>query len=349
MFGAPVLRTEDPRFLRGEGRYLENVEIDGALRAVFVRSIMPHARLSGVEVEAARAMPGVVAVLVAGDLDLPPQPPSGNVEGASGTLEGPFSREILARTRRCATWARRSRSSWRRRCAGPRTRRRWWSPTTSRSPRSSTRRRPPPTARPCSGPSSAATSRTSSSRTGTPRTCWPGPRSWCAGRFVNQRLAPVPMETNGIAVVPGARRERSRCGSPRRCRSTSASDLADALGVEKAAVRTIAPDVGGGFGAKLQVYPGVPGGRARGAGPGSAGPLDGDAQREHGEPHARPRPGAARGDGGEARRHARGDARGAAGRHGRLSDRRVPAHHDAGDAGRRLPVPRDRVSRAAAS
>ena len=32
-------------------------------------------------------------------------------------------------------------------------------------------------------------------------------------------------------------------------------DLADALGVEKDAVRTIAPDVGGGFGAKLQVYP----------------------------------------------------------------------------------------------
>ena len=42
MFGVPALRSEDPRFLRGEGRYLENIPIPDALRAVFVRSIMPH-------------------------------------------------------------------------------------------------------------------------------------------------------------------------------------------------------------------------------------------------------------------------------------------------------------------
>ncbi len=99
MFGVPALRTEDPRFLRGEGRYLENIPIPGALRAVFVRSIMPHARIDGVEgLEAAREMPGVVAVFTADDLRIPPQPPSGNVEGATGTLEeGAFMREVLAR------------------------------------------------------------------------------------------------------------------------------------------------------------------------------------------------------------------------------------------------------------
>ena len=42
-------------------------------------------------------MPGVAAVFTADDLRIPPQPPSGNVEGASGTLEGPFAREVLAR------------------------------------------------------------------------------------------------------------------------------------------------------------------------------------------------------------------------------------------------------------
>ena len=99
MFGLPALRTEDPRFLRGEGRFLENILIPGALRAVFVRSIMPHARIEGVEgLAAARAMPGVVAVYTAADLQIPPQPPSGNVEGATGTLEeGSFLREVLAR------------------------------------------------------------------------------------------------------------------------------------------------------------------------------------------------------------------------------------------------------------
>ena len=69
MFGVPALRSEDPRFLRGEGRYLENIVIPDALRAVFVRSIIPHGRITGMEgVEEARSMPGVAAVFTADDL-----------------------------------------------------------------------------------------------------------------------------------------------------------------------------------------------------------------------------------------------------------------------------------------
>ena len=99
MFGEPVLRSEDPRFLRGEGRYLDNVEIPGALHAAFVRSIMPHARIDGVDVSGSLGAPGVVGAYVADDLDLAPLPPSGTVEGeATGELEGLFSREPLART-----------------------------------------------------------------------------------------------------------------------------------------------------------------------------------------------------------------------------------------------------------
>ena len=99
MFGVPALRSEDPRFLRGEGRYLDNVEIPGALHAVFVRSIMPHARIDGVDVSGSLAAPGVLGAYVAADLDLAPLPPSGTVEGdADGELEGLFSREPLART-----------------------------------------------------------------------------------------------------------------------------------------------------------------------------------------------------------------------------------------------------------
>ena len=74
------------------------------------------------------------------------------------------------------------------------------------------------------------------------------------GRLVNQRVAPVPMEGNAIAVQPHGD------GTYTAWVSTQVpfdvrDDLADALGVEKEDVRTIAPDVGGGFGAKLQVYP----------------------------------------------------------------------------------------------
>jgi CO/xanthine dehydrogenase Mo-binding subunit len=88
-FGVPALRSEDPRFLRGEGRYLENVAIGGALRAVFVRSIMPHAALLGIDgLDEARRMPGVAAVFTAVDLDLGTMPPAGN-----GGQHGERSRE----------------------------------------------------------------------------------------------------------------------------------------------------------------------------------------------------------------------------------------------------------------
>ncbi|MBA3739457.1 MAG: xanthine dehydrogenase family protein molybdopterin-binding subunit, partial [Actinobacteria bacterium] len=97
-FGVPALRSEDPRFLRGRGRYLENIEIPGALHAVFVRSIMPHAKVVGVDATAALALPGIAGVYVATDLALAPLPPSGTVEGDSdAVLEGLFSREPLAR------------------------------------------------------------------------------------------------------------------------------------------------------------------------------------------------------------------------------------------------------------
>src|SRR5207247_785968 len=64
IFGSVVLRTEDPRFLRGRGRYTDNVDVEGALHASFVRSMMAHAQVVRVEVSASAHMPGVAAVAV---------------------------------------------------------------------------------------------------------------------------------------------------------------------------------------------------------------------------------------------------------------------------------------------
>jgi carbon-monoxide dehydrogenase large subunit len=61
-FGAAVLRKEDPRFLRGEGRFLDDVTLPGLLHAAFVRSPHAHARLVAIRTQAAAAMPGVAAV-----------------------------------------------------------------------------------------------------------------------------------------------------------------------------------------------------------------------------------------------------------------------------------------------
>lgn len=61
--GRSLPRREDFRFLTGTGRYLDDIEIPGALHACFVRSSHAHARIRAVVTEAARSAPGVVAVV----------------------------------------------------------------------------------------------------------------------------------------------------------------------------------------------------------------------------------------------------------------------------------------------
>jgi aerobic carbon-monoxide dehydrogenase large subunit len=70
ILGNRVLRKEDPRFLRGEGRYVENLPLEGAASVTFVRSLLAHARITEVDVSVAAALPNV-QVLTSADLDLP--------------------------------------------------------------------------------------------------------------------------------------------------------------------------------------------------------------------------------------------------------------------------------------
>ena len=252
VFGVSALRSEDPRFLTGHGRYLENLPIEGATHAVFVRSIMPHARVVAVHADRARALPGVVGVFTAADFDLAPLPPSGNVEGAEGVLEGPFGREVLARDVV--------------RFVGE--------PVALVVAESLAQAEDAAEAVLVElDPLPAVTDVEAAIAEEAPL-LWPGHGSNVASafstdwdddvlegadvvaraRFVNQRVAPVPMEGNGIAVDPhgdGTYTVWVSTQVPFDVRN----DLADVLGVERDAVRTIAPDVGGGFGAKLQVYP----------------------------------------------------------------------------------------------
>jgi carbon-monoxide dehydrogenase large subunit len=62
LIGKPLRRVEDDRLLRGQGRYVADLDVPGTLTAYFVRSPHAHARIGRVDAAAARAMPGVVAV-----------------------------------------------------------------------------------------------------------------------------------------------------------------------------------------------------------------------------------------------------------------------------------------------
>jgi aerobic carbon-monoxide dehydrogenase large subunit len=67
--GNSVLRREDERLLRGLGRYLDDIEEPhGTLHLAFFRSPHAHARIVGIDISAARATPGVVAVFTGADL-----------------------------------------------------------------------------------------------------------------------------------------------------------------------------------------------------------------------------------------------------------------------------------------
>jgi carbon-monoxide dehydrogenase large subunit len=252
-FGVPALRTEDPRFLRGEGRYLENIEIPGALRAVFVRSIFAHARVDGIGgVAEARGKPGVVAVYVAGDLDLPSQLAAGSVEVPGGDLDRPFERPILAGERVryvgepfavviADTLAH----------------------AQDAAEGIHLEAEPLPV---LVDPEAAAADDAPLlfPETGT-NVALRFDQAWnedvlaaadvvVRARMVNQRLAPVPMEMNGIAVVPEDD-GRFTVWVSSQVPFDVRDEVAEILGVDRRVVRAIAPDVGGGFGAKVPVYP----------------------------------------------------------------------------------------------
>jgi aerobic carbon-monoxide dehydrogenase large subunit len=67
--GASIKRSEDPRILTGAGRYVDDIKLPGMLHAAFVRSPLAHAGVISVDVRAAQALPGVVAVLTGADLE----------------------------------------------------------------------------------------------------------------------------------------------------------------------------------------------------------------------------------------------------------------------------------------
>ena len=76
ILGTRVVRIEDPRFLTGEGTYIVNLPMPGALHLTFVRSSMAHARLTGIDASEALSMPGIRAVWTAADIDIAPAGPA---------------------------------------------------------------------------------------------------------------------------------------------------------------------------------------------------------------------------------------------------------------------------------
>jgi aerobic carbon-monoxide dehydrogenase large subunit len=99
-FGAPVKRNEDRRLLSGRALFVDDVEFSNLLHAAFLRSAVAHGRIRSIDVAAARARPGVVAVYTAADLGdywrpgpllVPPPPIAGII--FNERTQVPFARD----------------------------------------------------------------------------------------------------------------------------------------------------------------------------------------------------------------------------------------------------------------
>src|SRR5262249_6824558 len=66
--GQPVPRAEDPKLLRGQGRYTDDINLPGQAYAVIVRSRHAHGRIKSIDTAAARQMPGVLAIYTGEDV-----------------------------------------------------------------------------------------------------------------------------------------------------------------------------------------------------------------------------------------------------------------------------------------
>ena len=95
ILGNRVVRLEDPRFLRGNGLYVENLELEGALSVTFVRSPLAHARVTSVDASAALERPDV-QVFTGADVDAHPFGPPPHWHITAG-MERPLVARDVAR------------------------------------------------------------------------------------------------------------------------------------------------------------------------------------------------------------------------------------------------------------
>ncbi len=242
LIGRSVRRTEDRKLLTTGGVYTDDIVLAGCLHLVPVRSTAAHARIEAIRTEAAAAVPGVVAVLTAADVDLPPLlPPASTLrqDMPQPLLAGPVTRyvgeavaAVVAESRAAAE--------------------------TAAALVEVDLTALPPLVDPEEAAADALLLHPEAGTNTALKLAFarpPGRADIFSGceivvrqRMVNQRVAACPLETRGgIARWEDGRLVYQAGGqAPHLWRDA----LAAALGVEPSAVRVVTPDVGGAFGSK---------------------------------------------------------------------------------------------------
>jgi len=96
VLGKPVKRVEDPRFITGNGRYLDDIKLPAMTHMAILRSPYAHANIRSIDTSAAKAAPGVVAVFTGADIPYNPLPMAWPAGGASGIQNNINMPRVLA-------------------------------------------------------------------------------------------------------------------------------------------------------------------------------------------------------------------------------------------------------------
>ena len=257
--GAAVRRKEDFRFITGQGQYTDDVVRPGETRAVFVRSPHARAKIKSIDAAAARKLPGVVAVLTGADLA---NDKIGNLicgwmihsKDGSPMKAGPHPHSHCRQSARVAISL--PSSSARRRPPPRMAPRRSWSITKSCRPYWRRRTRRPPVRR-----SFTTTRRATRSMNGisaTPRTkaAFAAAKHVIELDIVNNRLVPNAMEPRAAIAEYDAGTDNLTLWKTSQNPHVARLVISAFVGIApEHKLRVIAPDVGGGFGSKIFIYP----------------------------------------------------------------------------------------------
>src|SRR5437773_4712218 len=244
ILGHAVRRREDPRLITGAGHFVDDIRPERCLHVALVRSTLAHARIRSLDVAAAAGAPGVVAVLTGNDLRLPARVgfqmvPETLARPPLATERVRFVGEPVALVVAGSPGAAEDAAQ----LLGLHL-----EPLAVVVDPEAARRPDAPLLFPSHG--SNVANRFDSSREDD---VFAGAEVKIRGRFVNQRLAPVPMEAEAILVVPEAGRLLvwATSQTPFGLRA----EMASSLGMSPSDIRVVVGDMGGGFGAKAGARP----------------------------------------------------------------------------------------------
>jgi len=238
--GMRIKRLEDPRLLTGRGRYLDDLGLPRMLVASFVRSPYAHARIVRIDTAAARALPGIVAVVTADDLRAVTKPLAPRLDGRGFTPTAwPALADGVARFGGEAVAA-----------------------VVATDPYVAADARELVTVEWEAKPVVASIDQALASnqilfqrrhRQGDVDGAFARAAIVLRQTFEHGRCAPSPLEPRGILADWDG--DALTIWSANQAPSIMRTALADALGLPHAQVRIVSPDVGGGFGLKMQVFP----------------------------------------------------------------------------------------------